>query len=66
MFKNLTAALIVAGVMTTSAFAQGIDVKSAINDLSNRNGAVRQNAVMLLGSSNDNSVISNIERLAYD
>ena len=66
MFKNLTAALIVAGVMTTSAFAQGIDVKSAINDLSNRSGAVRQNAVMLLGSSNDNSVISNIERLAYD
>ena len=34
MLKNLTAALIVAGIMTTSAFAQGVDVKSAINDFS--------------------------------
>ena len=66
MLKNLTAALIVAGVMTTAAFAQNVDVKSAINDLSNRSGSVRQNAVMILGSSNDRSVVSNIERLAYD
>ena len=49
MLKNLTAALIVAGVMTTAAFAQNVDVKSAINDLSNRSGSVRQNAVMILG-----------------
>ena len=66
MLKNLTAALIVAGIMTTTAFAQGVDVKSAINDLSNRSGSVRQNAVMMLGSANDKSVVSNIESLAYD
>lgn len=66
MLKKIAAIILLSCSMGASVFAQSQDVSSAVNDLSSKSGAVRQNAVMTLGSSNDKRYASDIERLARD
>ena len=64
MLKKVAAAFLIACSVGSAAFAQ--DSKAALNDLTNRSGAVRQSAVYTLGSSKAKAYASSVERLAYD